>query len=205
VLLATEKPAVVTIPEKLSETLNRFVSVTVFAELVLPTLTVPKSSDVGDTVTDPPPVPVRLTNCGLFAALSVNVSVPFTAPITVGENVTPTVQLAPAAILVPQVLLATVKPALATMPESARAVFPWFDSVTVFAALVVPTTTVPRLKLVDDRVTWALPLPVSPTICVPALSVTVSVPVADPIAMGVKVTDMAQDAAGAMGPLQLFV
>ena len=45
---------------------------------------------------------MRLTVWGLFAALSVNVSVPVAPPVAVGENVTPTVQLAPAAILDPQ-------------------------------------------------------------------------------------------------------
>jgi hypothetical protein len=49
--------------------------------------------------------------------LSVNVSVPVAAPVAVGENVTPTVQLAPAAILDPQVLLATVNRVLATILE----------------------------------------------------------------------------------------
>ena len=66
------------------------------------------------------PVPVRVTVWGLFAAESVNVSVPVTAPDAVGENVTPTVQVAPAAILVPQVLRATAKPAVVTMLEKLR-------------------------------------------------------------------------------------
>jgi hypothetical protein len=60
------------------------------------------------------PVPDRFTTCGLFPALSVNVNVPVAAPDTVGLNVTPTVQLAPAATVVPQVLDATVNPVLVT-------------------------------------------------------------------------------------------
>jgi hypothetical protein len=51
---------------------------------------------------------------------SVKVSVPVAAPTAVGENVTPTVHWAPAAILVPQVLLDTAKPTLVTMPEKFR-------------------------------------------------------------------------------------
>jgi hypothetical protein len=58
---------------------------------------------------------VRFTLCGLFAAASVKVSVPVAAPVAVGENFTPTVQLAPAAMLVPQVLLEIAKPALVLM------------------------------------------------------------------------------------------
>ena len=49
-------------------------------------------------------------------ALSLNVNVPVAEPTAIGEKVTPTVQLAPAATLVPQVLLATAKGALAAMP-----------------------------------------------------------------------------------------
>jgi len=57
-----------------------------------------------------PPVPVRFTFWRLFAAVSVKVNAPVAAPIAVGLNVTPIVQLAPAAMLAPQVLLATAKP-----------------------------------------------------------------------------------------------
>jgi hypothetical protein len=46
----------------------------------------------------------------------VNVNVPEAEPTAVGEKVTPTVHLAPAATLVPQVLLATANGALAAMP-----------------------------------------------------------------------------------------
>lgn len=68
------------------------------------------------------PVPVKLTLCGLFSALSVNVNVPEAAPVAVGLNVTPTEQLAPAAMLDPQVLVPIAKPALAAMLEKLSAV-----------------------------------------------------------------------------------
>jgi len=64
--------------------------VTVLVELVLPTVTGPKFSDVADSVTGALPVPESR----------------------------PTLQLFPAAILEPQVLLATAKPALAVIPTS---------------------------------------------------------------------------------------
>src|SRR2546426_10595546 len=51
----------------------------------------------------------------------------------------------------------------------------------------------------------ALRPPVSPTVCVPALSVIVTLPEAEPAAVGANVTWMVHDAAGAMLPLQLFV
>ena len=67
------------------------------------------------------PVPERVTPCGLVTAESVNVSVPFTVPVAIGEKVTPIVQLAPAAMLVPQVLLATLNPVLALTVVIVRA------------------------------------------------------------------------------------
>jgi hypothetical protein len=73
------------------------------------------------------PVPVRFTVCGLFAAVSVKVSVPVTAPVAAGWNFAPTVQLAPAAMFVPQVLPDIAKPALATMLEKLSDTF-WDSS-----------------------------------------------------------------------------
>ena len=61
------------------------------------------------------PVPETLTVCGLLGASSVMVSVPVLEPVVVGENVTPTVQLAPAATLAPHVLLATANGPLTVM------------------------------------------------------------------------------------------
>jgi hypothetical protein len=67
------------------------------------------------------PVPERVTPCGLVSAESVNVRVPVTCPAAVGEKVTPTVQLAPAAMFAPQVLLARANPVLATTEVNVRA------------------------------------------------------------------------------------
>jgi hypothetical protein len=88
------------------------------------------------------PVPVRLTVCGLLAALSLKVSVPFTVPRG-GENVTPTVQLAPAAILAPQVLLDMAKFALITMLEKLRDTVWLLVRVTVLGELVLRRATLP--------------------------------------------------------------
>jgi hypothetical protein len=89
-----------------------------------------------ESVTGALPVPVRLTVCGLVTASSVNVRAPVTKPIAVGEKVTPRLQVAPADTLVPHVLLATVKPALAATSAMFRLTFWRFVSVTVFDALV---------------------------------------------------------------------
>jgi len=92
-------------------------------------------------------------------ALSLNVNVPVDEPTTVGEKVTPTVQLAPAATLVPQVLLATANGALAALPMLLSVIACLLVNVTVLAALVLPATVVLKLRLVTERVTGALPVP----------------------------------------------
>ena len=140
------------------------------------------------------PVPARFTVWGLVAAPSVNVSVPTAAPVAVGENVMPTVQVAPAATLAPHELLATAKPALATILAMLSDALPRFVSDTVLPALVLPTLTVPKFKLLEENVTGALPVPVRFTVCglVAAVSVNVSVPVAAPIAVGENVNPTVQ-------------
>ena len=179
--------------------------VTVLAVLVLPTATVLKLKLLVESVTGALPVPVRLTVCGLVIAVSVNVRTPAAEPRAVGVNVTPTVQLAPAATLAPHVLLATANGPLAVILVKLSATFRRFVTVTVLAELVLPTANVPKLNLVDERLTGALPLPIRLTVWVPALSVIVAVPEAEPTTVGANVTWMVHDAAGAMLPVQLFV
>ncbi len=92
-------------------------------------------------------------------ALSENVNVPVAEPTTVGEKVTPTVQLFPARTLVPQVLLATANWALAVMLLMLSVVASLLVNVTVLAALVLPATVVLKLRVVTESVTGALPVP----------------------------------------------
>ena len=139
-------------------------------------------------------------------ALSLNVNVPVAEPTAVGEKVTPTVQLALAATA-PQVLLVTANGPLTPFTVTlltVSVVFKRFVSVIVRVE-VVASTTLPKLKLVGENVTGALPLPESVTFCVPALSVIVTLPEAAPTTVGVNDTWMVHDAAGAIGALQLLV
>jgi hypothetical protein len=141
------------------------VSVTLDAALAEPTLRLANVSVAGEIVTGKELVPLRATVCGLFGALSVNVSVPESAPASLGENVTPILHAAPAATLVPQVLLAIAKsPAVAT-PVNVSAVFSLLVRVTNFAALVLPATTAPNTKLLAERVTGRTPVPLRLTVC----------------------------------------
>jgi hypothetical protein len=69
------------------------VSVTVCGELGTPTPRLPKVKLVGKSVTvGPKPLPVRVTLCGLPAALSVTVNAPDLVPDAVGAKVTLIVQ-----------------------------------------------------------------------------------------------------------------
>jgi hypothetical protein len=79
--------------------------VTLLATLVVLIVTVPKFKATGLKTTGNSPVPVKVMVCGLLAALSVMVMLPDTAPATVGANVTLILQVLPAAMLVPQVLV----------------------------------------------------------------------------------------------------
>jgi hypothetical protein len=153
VSLATAKSPRATAVETARDVLRWFVSVTVWAELVVPTVRLENVRLAGETVTGEEPVPVRLTVCGLFEALSLNVSVPPREPVAVGKNFTLIVHVAPAAMLAPQVLVAIEKSPLVEMLENASAVFLRFVSVTDLAALTLPTATVPRLKVATESVT----------------------------------------------------
>ena len=125
--------------------------------------------------------------------------------MAVGEKVTPTEQEPLAARLAPQVPLATLKPAEAVMPEKFRATLSRLVRVTDLAALVLPTTTEPKPRELDEKVTGAEPVPVRATVCVPALSLMVIEPETVPTVIAVKLTEMVQVPAGAMLPVQVLV
>jgi hypothetical protein len=103
--------------------------------------------------------------CVPVVSLSVSTSVPVGEPAEVGENVTLIVQVALAAILVPQ-LLACAKPVLATMLVIAIAVVVLvLVTTTGLAALVVPTACAANvsdselgLKVSDEATagTWSV-------------------------------------------------
>src|SRR6202045_1187738 len=117
--------------------------------------------ELAEKVTGAPPVPDRLTVWGLVTALSVNVNVPEAEPTAVGEKVTPTVQLAPAATPAPQVLLATANGPLTPLTPTlltVSVVFRRFVSV-IMRVEFVASTTLPKLKLAGENVTGALAPP----------------------------------------------
>src|SRR5437870_4396548 len=114
------------------------------------------------------PLPLRLICCGLPAALSVIETAAVLEPVAVGLNVTLMAQLAPAATVLPQLLVWVKSPPLVPvmpMAEMVSGAVPEFVRVTVFGAVVVPTVTLPKLRFVADRVTaGAIPVPVRLTL-----------------------------------------
>ena len=119
----------------------------------------PKLKLVGKRLTlEATPVPLRLTVCGLPVALSMIVIVPAWAPVAVGVNVTLIEQFPPAATELPQVFVWAYC-ALAAILVTLSAALPPLVSVTVCAALVVPTSWLAKVRLVEERLTLALPPP----------------------------------------------
>jgi hypothetical protein len=80
-------------------------------------------------------------------------------------------------------------------------------TVTVFAALVAVTATLPNTSVAGVTVTGTTPLPASDTVCglLFALSVIVRVPVRLPVAVGVNVTLTVQFAPAATEVPHVFV
>ena len=149
-LFVCEKGALSEILEMVSVVPVKFVSVTVWAALIVPTGW-EKYKLAGERVTvnaDPESVAV----CGLPAASSVTVSepvreppLPGPPPTATGVKVTLIVQVAPAAKELPQ-LLVSPKSALAETPDMLTGTLPLFRSVTACAGLFVPTSWVPKIR-----------------------------------------------------------
>jgi hypothetical protein len=106
-LLVWEKAPVVAMLVTVSDPLPLFVSVTLFAALVVSTDCDVKVSEVGDNVTAgaPIPVPLSVITCGLPTTSSVTLIFPASVPVTEGVKVTLMVQAAPGATELPQVLV----------------------------------------------------------------------------------------------------
>src|SRR5438132_1371591 len=189
-----------------------FVSVTVCAALVVPTVWLAKVSEAGErlaVVVDAVPVPVRPAVCGLPGALSVTLQLPVPVPTRRSSDLTLMAQFPPTATELPQLSVSAKSP-LVEIVVIAKAAEPVFVSVTVCAALVVPTLWLAKVSEAGERlavVVDAVPVPVRPAVCgLPeALSVTLKLPVRVPDAVGENVTLMAQFPPTAKEPPQLLV
>src|SRR5205823_8957285 len=137
-------------------------------------------------------VPVSETTCGLLGSESVKVNVPLRVPAAVGVNVTFTVQLAPAAILAPQLLFCEKSPLVAMEVMFTRLAVP-FTTFTTCGVLLLPIFCAANVRLAGDTVNCGLldaPVPESDAVCwiLVAVFVRVSVYVRFLVAVGVFVT-----------------
>ena len=151
------------------------------------------------------PVPERATLWGCPGAASLIVNNPLKLPLELGAKVTVRVQLAPAAKLVPQVLVSAKAEGdgVKAMLLMVSACSPLLLKVTVCELLVVLAIWVEKVRLPGDTLTEEpVPVPVSAIVCVLAftafvLSVMVMVAVRVPRTVGVKVTLITQLEPGA--------
>jgi len=101
-------------------------------------------------------MPLRETICGLPAALSVNVTAPFTLPVVLGTRVTLMAQLAPAASVEPQVSVSA-KFALTAIPLIESGAVPVLVRVMSRGSLVEPTSSSPKVRLLAENETLGDP------------------------------------------------
>lgn len=190
VFVATENPALAAMLAKLKTVDCAFVTVTERLLLVWPTTVLLNEILCVENITGAVPVPPRATVCGLVMALSVKVRLPLAAPSADGVNVIPTVQFPLAAMLAPQVFVATANGPVASMPLTLIVELRRLVTVTERVALVLPTAILPKLRLVTENVTGPTPDPLRVAVCVPTLSVMVMLPLAVPVATGEKDTEI---------------
>jgi hypothetical protein len=156
------------------------------------------------------PIAVKLIVCGLSGALSVIVTCPVRVPTTAGVKVTEMLQLPPAGMDVPQLLVSAKSPLLAPltlMDEMASVPLPVLVRVETCVVLVVPTVWLPKLRIRGEIVTTApTPTPESGTVWgLPgAFSLTLADPLREPDAFGVNVTVIVQVAPAVRLEPQLF-
>lgn len=116
-------------------------------------------------------------------------NVPAAAFITTGAKVRLYVQLAPAAIDVPQVVAPMANGPVTAAVETEAEVFPELVRVTAWSAEVEPTVWLPKATVAGDAASTASrPRPESDTVCEPASVSTTREPVAPFMTVGVKLT-----------------
>ena len=120
----------------------------------MPTTTLPKLALAGVTANcDWIPAPLKPIVVGELLALFTTEMLPVALPAAVGAKVTLKGALCPAARVNGVVIPLAAKPLpVALTWEMLRLVVPEFFTVTVCAALLVPTRTFPKLRLVGDEV-----------------------------------------------------
>lgn len=184
VLVCAKAPVVVMVP-MFRGIVCVLVTVNLIGALVVPTFWVGKVSVDCERVT-PVAGPITGTVWGLPGSLLMMLSPPSTLPEVSGEKVNCTAQLAPAAKLVPQVFVWAKFPT-AAMLVIVIAVVPRFLRVTVLDGLVDPMVPWANCSVSGD-IDNPVPIPVRAVFSMPTVpvSMTVKVPVREPMAVGLK-------------------
>jgi hypothetical protein len=187
----------------------------VSAALVTPTIVLGKVKDAGLKLTAAAvPVPDTGTLWGLPAALSVNTIADVRAPVDPGVKTTETVQVPPDGATDAQpVGVGTKSVALVpadTIEVIVRTEEPEFVMVMTCGVEGVPTAWDAKVRLVGDGEKLAFgatPVPVRGTVCglAEALSVTMTLAVRTPVALGVNITEMVQEPPATTLVPQVFV
>jgi hypothetical protein len=161
-------PEMLGVPANVSAAEPVFVTVTVLAGLVVPTICEPKDTLAGSPPTPGPagvPVPASETVCIPVPALSVKTKVALAGPVVEGLNVSTTMQLTPGASACPAVHVeeAAMENAVAFVPVMfglaaplllrVSVTVPVFISVTVTGIPVPPTGTEPNCTVPVGRLT----------------------------------------------------
>ena len=152
-LLVWLKSPVAETPETVAAVVPVLAIVTVCGVACAPTTVLPKARLPGSVLSTGPgavPVPERLTV--LVTPPAFTVSEPVLLPVAVGLKVTVTAQEPLAAMDDPQ-LLVCLKSPVTEMPETLAAALVGLETVTVWAALVPPVATEPKLSAVGCAVT----------------------------------------------------
>jgi len=137
--------------------------VTTVAVLVAFTNWLPNASDGGDKVTGAVPVPLNCVVWGEFEELSLTVNIPVREPVAAGVKVTEIVQLAPAPNVPGENGQVEVSPKLPVVeiPVIVRGTVWLFLRVTLFPALVMVITWLPKERVALDKVTGVVPVPLN--------------------------------------------
>ena len=173
-------------PEK--ETPPEFVIVMDCAAAVAPSSTVPKSSASGETLSDAAVTPVPASDTTAGPALLPTLIVPARLPAAVGVNPTATMQLAPPASVVPQVVLAMAKSPVTARPRPVSVVPPVFVTVMVCVLELLPITIALKLRLCGVALKSATVSPTPESGTTIAVGAMLNPPERIPAAVGVKLT-----------------
>jgi len=200
-------------PEMPKEVLLLLLTVIVWSALEVATGWLPKERLAGERPipAGAAPVPERATLWGLPLALSLTLTDAVRVPLAVGVKVTLIVHVFPAATELPQVLIWAKSPALVpviVILVMLKGALPVLPRLTVWAALVVPTAWLAKVRMADDKpAAGAVPVPDRATVWgLPlALSLMLSEAVRLPLAVGVKVTLIVHEASTVTEMLQVLV